>query len=337
MCARVNAGRGIMKVSYSEVSALGGDRPERHLAIMRIMTSVLFPVVRFRGLDFLARNVARLVAAEDVFTRVRLTADTWFTYPTYDSYWGAHVLRGIPYEPALSIFISRVAANDFAFIDCGANFGYWSALLSGRDLGSHQCIAVEGSPQTFSGLRRTAGLNGDRFHCLNRVVWSQSGEPVRFMEGGRHAGRHVSESGIDAHPANLRGLLTPAEHPVRVATISLEDAARRIAHHSFLVKIDVEGSEIQAFAGAGAIADRDTVFVYEDHGADVSHRVTRKLIECGYRVGYPNVDGTVQAIAELEHLDRIKKNRRHGYDFIASRGSGPLTDAAWAAAHCPAR
>ncbi len=317
----------MMSSIAKDIAAEGGAHPSFDLFLMRTLVRTVFPVANFRGLDLVARNVSRMLRSEDCFTRVRLNHDTYFSYPTYDSYWGAHFLRGLVYEPTLLMLFKRIARADFAFIDCGANYGYWSAILTSADYGAHECVAIEGSPSTFSGLKRNAALNNDRFACIQRAIWSQSNETITFMEGGRHAGRHAGEPDISAHPSNKRRLLTPSEYPVEVETVTIADTAKTLSATSLLIKLDVEGSELRAFDGAEAIAEADSVFIYEDHGADPTHEVTRTLLSRGFMILFPHTDGRIVRVNHDKELTQIKHERRRGYNFLAYRGSGPLTSA----------
>ncbi len=65
---------------------------------------------------------------------------------------------------------------DYTLIDCGANFGYWSVLISSAPYGSHKAIAIEPSSQNFAKLQNNAEINGNRFEV----------DEVRDRRGARH-------------------------------------------------------------------------------------------------------------------------------------------------------
>ena len=52
---------------------------------------------------------------------------------------------------------------DYTLLDCGANYGYWSVLVSSKPFGSHKAIAIEPSGQNYPKLANNARVNGNRF------------------------------------------------------------------------------------------------------------------------------------------------------------------------------
>ena len=51
----------------------------------------------------------------------------------------------VVYEPEMLSIFQTIRDQDYSFVDCGANFGYWSVLVTGARLGRHPAIAVEAS------------------------------------------------------------------------------------------------------------------------------------------------------------------------------------------------
>lgn len=321
-----------MKLEYKNLEAFGCRRSNRHLTLMRTLTRAGYPIIRSRGLDIIARNLRRLLGADQCFAKIELTPDARFAFPVYDSYWGSHIYRHMPYEPALARLFARLARLDFAFVDCGANFGFWSAVITSKEFGAHDCVAIESSSETYAGLLQTAALNGNRFKCIHKAVWDRGAKSIGFREGGRHAGRHVASDDVNAHPANAPRLFTPIEHEVDIETISIDEVANSLDCVALLVKIDVEGSELHAIDGATESAAQDSVFVYEDHGADRENRVTAGLLNRGFQIYLPDAAGRVERITKLGQLTAIKSNTRNGYNLLATRGAGPFTRAATASA-----
>jgi hypothetical protein len=181
--------------------------------LMRLITRVVAPIGRVRGLQLVTRVPGRLFGRAR--TRIRLGPNAVFCYPSYDSYWSFCLQPRRSYEPGLEKLFRRISDVDFGFIDCGANFGYWSALVTSPEFGGHPCIAVEASSETFDVLLETARLNGDRFRCLNEAVAESEGM-VRFTAGGMHAGRHVVDGQVESMPVNTRRFLAPRERVVEV-------------------------------------------------------------------------------------------------------------------------
>ena len=67
------------------------------------------------------------------------------------------------YEDELELLFLDSVGVDYTLLDCGANYGYWSVLVSSAPLGSHKAIAIEPSSQNFAKLKNNAEINGNRF------------------------------------------------------------------------------------------------------------------------------------------------------------------------------
>ena len=59
------------------------------------------------------------------------------------------------YEDELELLFQDSADVDYTLLDCGANYGYWSVLVSSAPFGSHKAIAIEPSSQNFAKLSTT--------------------------------------------------------------------------------------------------------------------------------------------------------------------------------------
>ncbi len=240
-------------IRYTDIHAEGGRFPGLHLRVMQALTRLIAPWARVRGLGIVAALLSSLLKGEETRTHVKLNKTSRFAYPSYDSYWGYFVHSNKIYEQSLALFLAQIAACRFCFIDCGANYGYWSAIMSSEEFGAHPCLAIEASPQAFAILQKNAALNDNRFRCLQRAVYRNSDEQIAFTAGGQHAGRHIIDGHIETFRVNTKGLLTPTEYECQVKTISLERVIQDFfpQEHAFVVKLDVEGAEIDALRGGG--------------------------------------------------------------------------------------
>ena len=71
---------------------------------------------------------------------------------------------------------------DYTLLDCGANYGYWSVLVSSKPYGSHKAIAIEPSSQNFAKLANNAEINGNRFEAMKCAI----GAGARHRAAVRH-------------------------------------------------------------------------------------------------------------------------------------------------------
>lgn len=314
-------------IQYQNAYAQGGKSPNFHLNLMKFLTRSAPTFIGVRGLNLVAGCATKLFGGSDSITYISLLPSTQLTFPTYDSYWSFFVHRGKDYENELAIFFNNITQQAFVFIDGGANYGYWSAILSSPEFHSHPCLAIEASEQTFPGLLVTAKANNERFQCIKGAIWNKSGETISFTEGGRHAGRHIVDGYIEQMSVNAKLAFTPKEMIDQVESISLDDLIREYFPHqrSFVVKLDIEGAEEKAFEGAKELIEKDSIFVYEDFGGDGSSRVTSYLLDQGFQVLFPQADGKLATITGLDEVRNIKRHKRNGYNFVALKSQGPLS------------
>ena len=297
--------------SFIEIDRMTGRRSgsaaaeNLGLSAMTLAARMLAPFHEY-GFSYAARAVARALPSSKS-VRLRFPDRTSFDFPYGDPYWSTLLRAGRVYERGIEFLLGEIADEDFVFVDCGANYGYWSARISGPQFGSHAAIAIEAAPDTFEWLRRNCTANGDRFAILNRAISASSGERVSLF-GAKHEARSVVSSGGAAVG--------------EVETISLDrlldrDELRSAAR--IVLKLDVEGAELEALRGGARMLERDVLLIYEDHGSDRSHAVTRHVkAEAGMRV-FAATGHNVWEVRDLGELDAVKVSRRWGYDFFATR------------------
>ena len=85
---------------------------------------------------------------------IKLNADAVFEFPYGDGYWSKLLNRSYSYEDELELLFRHSADVDYTLLDCGANYGYWSVLVSSAPFGSHQAIAIEPSSAEFRQARQ---------------------------------------------------------------------------------------------------------------------------------------------------------------------------------------
>lgn len=286
-----------------------GAAPHERLALfgLRVSTYLLRPFHLF-GASYVARLMRRLLPSRKSIS-YRLADDSVMRTGWCDNYWSFLCLPRFNYEASIRTLIDGSRDVDYGFIDAGANFGYWSVLASSRWGGSRPVVAIEAAADTFRRLEENCRLNGGRFTVLNRAIGPVSGEKVRIY-GVKHEQRTTVAPSADAKPI------------LDCITITLDDVAAMpefAGVDGFMVKLDVEGVEVPAFAGAPRLLDGNSVFVYEEHGSDRGHVTTHHVLNSlGMRVFWLG-EGRGEEIRDPRRLDAIKTSRRYGYDMIASR------------------
>jgi FkbM family methyltransferase len=234
---------------------------------------------------------------------VRLNEDAVFEFPYGDGYWSKLLNRSYNYEDELELLFKDSADVDYTLIDCGANYGYWSVLVSSKPFGSHKAIAIEPSAQNFPKLANNARINGDRFETMKCAIGAGRGSAK--LSGTKHEAFSIAGDQTDGE-----------EVPV-FALDNLLDDGRIESSGKYLVKLDVEGVEIEAMKGGVRLMQGDSVLLCEEHGSDRKHTVSRYILEETPLVYDPS-SNRLETVTELSILDRIKVSTHVGYNVFGT-------------------
>ena len=224
-----------------------------------------------------------------------------FSFPAGDPYWQYYFLTGTEYEQEIRSFISSMSRAPAFFLDGGANYGFWSIFVSKLT----DTVAVEASSDTSEILRLNNRTNGDSFKVEHAALSDRAGAEVSFSKSADHASRSI----INGESDNME----------RVVTTTVDDIIERnySGGGPILIKLDVEGAEVAAFEGAKRTFERNSVFIYEDHGNDRACRPTAYLLEHGKRVYMISKEGTPKQVFGVDEVRALKMNPRVGYNFVA--------------------
>lgn len=281
------------------------------LAVSRVEALLTAPLGK-KGLGTAYRLTNRYLLPGETFCRAQVAENAWMRVQTFEPYWGPVMIGQRPYEPEIRHVIEFAASlmngREWAFLDCGANFGYWSAIVSSSEIGCPRVAAVEANPSTFHKLLETVELNQYRFRALHFAISDTCGERV-----------FIQDFGPKAH-AMARATTEPVGVPV--VTVSLDgliDQLRWQDAGALVIKLDVEGHEAKALAGARRLRDsiREHLFIYEDHGSDAACENTAAFLGEGYSVFHVNALGECEPVTDLDMVRRTKRNPVHGYNFVA--------------------
>ncbi|MBR0752495.1 FkbM family methyltransferase [Bradyrhizobium jicamae] len=242
-----------------------------------------------------ARNIA-----------VKLNEDATFEFPYGDGYWSKLLNRSYIYEDELELLFADSADVDYTLLDCGANYGYWSVLVSSKPFGTHKAIAIEPSGQNFPKLANNARINGNRFETLKCAIGS--GRGTARLSGTKHEAFSIAGSQSDGE-----------EVPV-IALDNLIDDGKVTAQGKYLIKLDVEGVEIEAMKGGKRLMETDSVLLCEEHGADRAHTVSRYILEHTplKLIVFDPSTNRLETVSELSILDRIKTSTHVGYNVFGT-------------------
>lgn len=266
-----------------------------------------------KGFWHFANVVGKLIPSSHEQAEALLLPDIRMAFSLKDPYWNRIASAHFHYESDLEFVFEKIAILPFCFIDGGANLGYWSLLLSSEKFGAHPCVAVEASPTTFSLLSNNVSRNKKDISCVHGALFSQQGE-VSFVDHTDHASSGVGES----------------ENSFKVPSLTLADLCARFhSLEDYVIKLDVEGAEISALQGLKGVSPDNYILLYEDHGRDTSHSVTKFIKEkMGYRVFFL-FDNGLQEVSALSDLDQWKSKASRGYNLLAFAPGSKFGEKVW--------
>ncbi|MDX6689337.1 MAG: hypothetical protein QOG15_794 [Solirubrobacteraceae bacterium] len=238
---------------------------------------------RLRPLEWLLRRGALQVRG-GMGSRLWLSArhiEPW-SAQAYGTLSGDH-------EPMVSEALRRTLPDGGVFIDVGANAGFTS-MLAARLVGSHgTVVAIDPQAECAAAVRAHAALNGfSHVHVVEAAAAAVSGEAEII----------VVKDSLWTRLATVGGHELEQRREV-VRTVSLDDlVSSGEAPIPDVVKIDVEGAELDVIAGmAELLLEARPVVVCEMHGTNAAFAAVMR--EHGYDV--TNLDG-------VEPLERAGVN-----------------------------
>ena len=148
------------------------------------------------------------------------------------------LMRGI-WEPEITRIVESLPEGA-VFIDVGAHVGYYSLLASTRVGVAGTVVSVEPNPSTAEKLRRNIRLSGARNISVQELACTDTEKTLQFFQAGPY---NTGGSSLSATTAGNR-------KPVAVRGLPLDAIVKALDLRRIdLVKIDVEGAELQVLRG----------------------------------------------------------------------------------------
>jgi FkbM family methyltransferase len=281
----------------------GANAWERLAAVALTLGSKISSNFSHRGYNGCANLLRKALPERDI--QIKLSDDATFAFPYGDGYWSKLLNRSFAYEDELDLLFRASADVDYTLLDCGANYGYWSVLVSSKPYGSHKAIAIEPSGANFPKLANNAKINGNRFEVMKCAIGASRG--TARLSGTKH------------EAFSIAGGDSGEEVPV-IALDNLLDDGKVKPGGKFLIKLDVEGVEIEAIKGGARLLREDSVILCEEHGNDPHHTVSRFILEQTPMklIVYDPRSNRMETVNELSILDRIKVSANVGYNVFGT-------------------
>jgi FkbM family methyltransferase len=282
----------------------GANLWERTAALALVAGSKIASHFSHRGYNSCANLLRKTLPERNI--AIRLNSDAVFEFPYGDGYWSKLLDRSYSYEDELELLFRDSVDVDYTFIDCGANYGYWSVLVSSKPFGAHKAIAIEPAGQNFPKLANNARVNGSRFDAMKCAIGATRG--TARLSGTKHEAFSIAgdQSGGEEVPV--------------IALDDLIDDGKISASGKYLIKLDVEGVEIEAIKGGSRLLQTDSVVLCEEHGSDRAHLVSRYILEQTplQLMVYDPRSRRLETVTELSILDRIKVSSNVGYNVFGT-------------------
>ena len=183
------------------------------------------------------------------------------------------------YEPEVVRSLRRTLRPGDFCLDIGANLGYYSILMAGLVGPQGLVIAFEPFPKNFQALKQNVRLNQLTNVRLEPVaVAARNGSVSMF---------HDPNETVSATPSFTSYALGEHRQQISVPSRSLDDYLSDVKRTPALLKIDVEGAELEVLQGARhTLGSSRPVLLLEIHGwgQPASQTVISYLDQCGYAV-----------------------------------------------------
>jgi FkbM family methyltransferase len=193
------------------------------------------------------------------------------------------------YEPAVVAALERLVRPGFVCADVGANVGLLTLCLARCVGDTGSVVAFEAIPDTAALLRATLREHpalAARVTVVDAAV-TDGNEPSVELYPARNGSN--GEWTISLDFASREDRVAVERPPIRVAAVSLDNSFPPGSRLD-LVKMDIEGAEVQAVAGMRRLlAETRPLLVLEFH-REVGWPAIPALLEAGYSL--ENLDGT---------------------------------------------
>ncbi len=158
------------------------------------------------------------------------------------------------YEPQVSALFDLITPAKGVFFDIGSNWGWFTLMLASRPGFEGRINAFEPFPSTFADLSSMVGQAGitDRVRCHNLALLDRTGPVSMYLPDHIHSGcATVAPDGKGGNPS--------------IQTSTLDSFS---AEPPDVMKVDVEGTELQVFKGGRELLKKHTPMIVFENKRD---------------------------------------------------------------------
>jgi FkbM family methyltransferase len=189
------------------------------------------------------------------------------------------------YEKYETALFKRLVKKGMVVVDIGANIGYYTLLAAHLVGDKGKVFAFEPDPYNFNLLCKNVELNGYRnVISVRKAVFSKSGRTKLFLDKSNLGGHSLAETNVEKGAS------------IMVEVTSLDDYFKNADYKIDIVKMDVQGLEMEALKGmTNTINRNDSLKIITEfwpmglrNSGSSPRGFLNELIECGfalYQVG----------------------------------------------------
>ncbi len=150
-----------------------------------------------------------------------------------------HLIMDGFWESWITLAFAKIIRPGFTCVDLGANYGYYSILMSELAGFEGRTIAIEANPEVGKYLTFTSMLNGGRFEVVQTAASNTNGEVTLTVTEQQFGGSTI----IERQPAE-------GTYQIKVPTVTIDELLeqKKVSQLDF-IKIDVEGVEPMVLEG----------------------------------------------------------------------------------------
>ncbi len=193
------------------------------------------------------------------------------------------------FDPRLTAELKRLALPGRDFVDAGAHVGVASLVYAAFAGAGPRIVAFEPNPNVFPLLVENSRVNAMRVECFRVALGAEVGT-VNFFADGRNPNASLSEEAPKRY-WYWEAREKPAMKASHVTMTTLDRFCAALGLVPGLIKLDVEGAELQVLKGAAetvrkhrpAILMETHVFAWESFGYN-REALENEIAALGYRI-----------------------------------------------------
>lgn len=243
--------------------------------------------------------------------RLRKDGAFQFQFDSGDRYWARLRAPKYEYEPELKFVFDCLTPRPFAFLDLGANIGFWASWV-GAAHSPKKIVAVEANSRIHRLLSDNLERNAPNAHIVHALV-AGKGETDRTLHIPTESGGHASASALDSSLMD-----SVRQETVKTRTLDELLISFFVPSDTIVVKLDIEGLEAEVLESSELIRKWPLVLIYEEHGSRQDCKATQLLLDSHAFELYLLASRSSRVrIREVSELRKHMKLQHKGYNVLA--------------------